>query len=185
MAPIGAQEGTVEGHLDHISTYLAQGVTGYSIANNILFCIAPDLVASHDYVDYTVVSGVHTVGTDFTTLQANALMGIFSTYWNSGDTSFDNQAATMIADWTIVNPSITISGVPIAITDKATMLVMEALSGHLTIDQNLQFQTFLSTQGGQSFVNITPTPIPASAGLLLTALIALAVFGWMKKRFHH
>ena len=180
-APPGAAIGNVDGMEGYISSYIAGHISGYSVQNNTIFCIAPDLEASGPVSSYTVLSGIS--GPGFSTTQINALEGIFSHYIDGGNKSFATQEVTMIADWTIVNPNLVVHGVPFNILHSADILVNEALSNQLTIDPNLQFTTFESNIGGQNFVNISQVPLPGSFGLLLSAIVLLAAYTARKKLF--
>ncbi len=176
--PSGAPVGNVDGEWGYISTYLILNPS-MPVSSNVIFCIAPDLLASSGPASYTVLNGIQD---GFSTHQVNALEGLFSHYIDSHDTSFFNQEATMIADWSIVNPSVVITGVDATVVTKANQLLTDALAGNLAIDPNLDFTTYLSDSGNQSFVSaVDPVPLPASMGLLMAAVIVLTTLGFRKK----
>ncbi|MDE2020483.1 MAG: hypothetical protein KGJ13_09130 [Patescibacteria group bacterium] len=180
--PAGAITGTVDGQDSYISSYLALHVSGYSLSNNVIFCVQPDATADTSSVSsYTVQPGISGLG--FSLNEVNALKGLFSNYIDSGNTSFANQEVTMLADWGIVNPSLTVGAdVSSSVVSQANNLITQALAGDLKIDSSLNFLTFVSTSGNQSFVNISEVPLPAGLLLFVSALVLLGSLALRKKR---
>jgi hypothetical protein len=78
--PDGAPVGSVDSEYGYISTYLILN-PDMPVHTNVIFCVAPDLIASSDQASYTVLSGIQN---GFSTQQVNALEGLFSHYLDSG-----------------------------------------------------------------------------------------------------
>lgn len=177
----------------YIGTYYAGNATGYALANNEIFCIAPTLIAASGNSTYNVVSGISEPG--LSASAAKALEGLFSHFYNQGINTALQQEEYMIADWLIVDPKLTISDLsnssdvnsknPLStkqIVKIATNLAANAEAGDYAIDPHLKFSTLINTSGcNQNFINIDPVPLPASVGLFMTALVVLAGIAMKKK----
>lgn len=176
--PAGAPIGFALGTSAHIAVYTAVAPSA-PLPTDIIFCIAPTTLHASGSSSYTVLPGIQD---GFTTQQVNALEAIFSNYLHGGDTSFNAQEATMLADWSVVDPSLHVTGVPTGVANEANALATEALNGTLGIDPNMQFVTYVNQSGGQDFVSgFDPVPLPASFGLLMAAVVLLTTLAMRKK----